>query len=293
MDKKKFKYKLLLLLGLLARWVSLEAVNVDKLNDIFTSMHSPFNYDLQLKILPGEKLDAELFICLHGMGSDSTISTVMRANPAILPFHVIAFNFPDYGRRYKEGVKTTFGTFDEIAPALFILKKCIVDGRADKVHLYGFSAGGSAALNCVAVLNSSRYDTEMQKLGIGEKEKQRILHSIQQGSVVLEVPLKSFDEIADISGDRDVRLVARRAKKNGMTPIDNIKELRNLALNCFIYFAHPDRILGNKDDAEFIKRFKDANENGRTVALIGNNSGHTAYHPELWKAYKKFVLESN
>ncbi len=77
--------------------------------------------------------------------------------------------------------------------------------------------------------------------------------------------------------------------KYGMTPIDNLKELQGLALNCFLYFAYPDKVLGNRDDAQFIKRLQNANENGQTIAIIGKNAGHTTYHPELWNAYEKFV----
>lgn len=279
-----------MLMGSLAG--SLEAANADTLNQIFTTIPNPFNYDLQLKILPSEKLDAELFICMHGMGSDSTLCEVMRSNP-IIPYHIVAFNFPDYGSRYRDNVKTTFGTFDEIAPALFVLKKCIVDGGADKIHLYGFSAGGGAIINILAVLNSNHYDKSLQKLGLGHSEKQKILQSIQEGSVILEVPLKSFDEVADTFGGGEVRLLAQRAGKNGMVPIENIKKLQGLSLNCFLYFAYPDKALGNRDDAEFIKRLQNANGNGQTVAIIGKNAGHTTYHPELWTAYEKFVNGRN
>lgn len=95
--------------------------------------------------------------------------------------------------------------------------------------------------------------------------------------------------MADTSGEKQMRLLAQRARKNGMVPIENVKEWQGLSLNCFLYFAHPDKALGNRDDAEFIKRLKSANEKGRTVAIIEKNRGHTTYHPELWKAYEKFV----
>lgn len=266
----------------------LDAIQADVLNHIFKTMSNPFNYDLQLKILPYEKTDAELFICMHGMGSDSSIAEIMRSNPSI-PFHIVAFNFPDYGLRYRDSMKSTFGTFEEIAPALFVLKKCIVDGGADKVHLYGFSAGGGAIINILAVLNGSHDDKSLQKLGIDEMGKQKILQSIEQRSVVLEAPLKSFDEVAANFGSPEIEMLAQRARKNEMTPIENIKKLSGLSLNFFLYFANPDQVLANRDDAEFIRRLQSANKNGHTVAVIGKNAGHIAYHPELWDAYKKFI----
>lgn len=279
---------LVMLTGLLTN--SLDATRADTLKHIFTTTPTPFNYNLQIKILPGEKMDAELLISMHGMGSDSIIAEVMRANPAI-PYHVLAFNFPDYGLLNKNVMKTTFGTFDELAPALFVLKKSIVDGGVNKVHLYGFSAGGGAIINILAVLNTHFYDTSLQKLGIGDSEKQKILDAIQQGSVILEVPLKSFDEITDVSGRSEVKMLAERARKNRMTPIENLNDLRGLSLNLFLYFANPDHALGNRDDNLFIERLQDANRNGHTVAIIGKASGHIAYHSELWNAYKKFVDE--
>lgn len=267
---------------------NLDAVNADAIRNIFDTTSNPFNYDLQLKILPGNKKDAELLICLHGMGGDATLCNIMRSNP-VIPYHIVAFNFPDYGLRYSNFEKTTFGTFEEIAPALFVLKKSIIDGGADKVHLYGFSAGGGAVINVLATLNSNDYDSSLKKLGIDARAKQTILKSIQQGSVVLEVPLKSFDEIVDTTHEPEIQALAERARKNGMIPIENIEKLRGLSLNVFLYFANPDKVLGNRDDAEFIKRIKDANKNGQTVAIIGRNSGHISYHPELWNAYKIFV----
>lgn len=277
---------LLLLLSIFSG--SLDAIDSDTLHRSFINTPHPFNYDLQLKVLPSEKQDAELLICMHGMGGDSSLCNIMRSNP-VIPYHIVAFNFPDYGLRYRDSHKTTFGTFDEIAPALFVLKKSIVDGKADKVHLYGFSAGGGVIVNILAVLNSNRYDPALQNLGIGEAEKQKILQAIQQGSVILEVPLKSFDEIADISSHREIQVLAQRARKNGMTPLENLKELKGLALNVFLYFAFPDSILGNRDDTEFIEKLQFANKNGQTVVIIGKNTNHIAPHPELWKAYAKFV----
>lgn len=173
----------LLSLKVLLSMASLEAVNADLLNQIFTSSLNPFSYDLELKIVPSENRDAEVFICMHGMGSDSALSVVMKSNP-VLPYHIVAFNFPDYGSRYRS-LKTTFGTFEELAPALYVLKKCIVEGGLDKVHLYGFSAGGGVIINLLAVLNANRYENSLQKLGIGDSEKEKILQSIQKGSVIL------------------------------------------------------------------------------------------------------------
>lgn len=132
----------LLILGMLITSLTpgLDAVNVNILNQIFKENLNPFNYDLQLKVLPSKNKDAEVMICMHGMGGDSSLCNVIRSNP-IIPYQIIAFNFPDYGMRYRDISKITFGTFDEIAPALFVLKKTIIDGGVDKVTCMDFPQG--------------------------------------------------------------------------------------------------------------------------------------------------------
>lgn len=270
---------------------NLQAITVQRLNEVVATTPNPFRYDLHMKMLPGAKQDAEVLICMHGMGSDYHLSEVMQSNP-VIPYHIIAFNFPDHGLHYasRDVLKTSFGTIEEVLPALYVWKRCIVDGGADKVHLYGFSAGGGAIVNALAILNSNRYDSTLKSIGIGLSEKQQILESIQKGSVILEVPLKSFDEIADLFDEREIRVLARRARQNGMVPIKNLNQLQGLSLHCFVYFTYPDEALGNRDDKEFIQRLHHVNKEGQTIAIISKTGGHTSYHPELWKAYKEFII---
>jgi len=264
--------------------VSLNAIPAERLQSTITTTKNPFNYDLHITIVPGHSQDEDVFICLHGMGSDYTLANVLRANPAI-PYHIVSFNFPDHGGQFsrKNLPSITFGTIDEILPALYVWKCCVIDGRANKIHLYGFSAGGGALINALAVLNSHRYDVQLKEIGIGIEEKQRMLESIQNGSAILEVPLKSFDEIAN----ERVQELAVRAKNNGMRPIDNLSQLQGLSIPFFVYFANPDEVLSNRDDLEYVQRLTQANQ-GPTVAVSGKG-GHLGYHKELWEAYKVFL----
>ncbi len=287
---RKMTQNVLLLLVMFVSGImpTLEGMTPEKFNDVVATSPNPFQYDLHLTMLSGAKQEAEVCICMHGMGSDYGLSKVMRSNPA-LPYHIVAFNFPDYGHTGERLLKTTFGTIDELLPALYVWKRCVVDGGADKVHLYGFSAGGGAIINGLAVLNSSGYDTILNRIGINALHKQQILKAVQKGSVILEVPLKSFDEIADQGGGWEMRALAQRARENGMTPIQNLTQLHGLALNCFVYFTHPDEAIGNRDDTEFIRRLHAVNSNGQTIPIMAQTGGHTSYHPELWEAYQKFV----
>lgn len=251
-----------------------------------SDLPNPFNYDLHVEVLPGKSQNKEVLICMHGMGSDYTIGQVVKSN-SFVPFSIVSFNFPDYGRYDSHNwMRTSFGTINEILPALYVWKNYTDEGY--NVHLYGFSAGGGVIINALAVLNNNWYDDELAKIGITLDQKQKMLETVQKGSVILEVPLKSFDEIADL-GEKRIRLLATRARKHKMCPIENLSYLKNLSLNCFVYFSNPDDALGNRDDQEFIQKLRQANQKGTTFAIIGNSEGHTAYHPELWSAYNAFL----
>lgn len=281
----KAKYARGLFLLLLFFSSPLQAVSSSLLKKLAEQPH-PFRYDLHTSVLPGKSTNQDLMIAMHGMGSDYRLGQIMRSN-SIIPYHIVSFNFPDYGSLSEQAHPSTFGTFEEIAPALFILKKFIVDGNIDKVHLYGFSAGGGALVNILSILNTHKYANELQKLGIGESERNRILSAVQKGTLILEVPLKSFDEIA--CKYHEVGDLARRARSNGLVPIDNLKGLQGLALNVFLYFNNPDHALGNRDDQKYIQLLQKANQKGKTVALIGNSGGHIAYHTDLWSAYRNYI----
>lgn len=272
--------------------INLHSVSFESLNEAMQNTPNPFPYDLHMQMLPGIYTDEEVLICLHGMGCDYTIGNTMRANPA-LPYHIISFNFPDYGKSYNDHnyLKSTFGTIDEILPALYVWKCVVVNGKASCAHLYGFSAGGGVIINMLAVLCSHRYDAELAKIGIGDAEKNQMLASIPKGSLILEAPLKSFEEIADRDGGAQMNGWARRARENGMKPIDNLTSLGSLSADYFVCFASCDAAIGNRDDQKFIERLRLTNTQGQVNAIISKSKGHTAYHPELWQTYKDYVIK--
>jgi hypothetical protein len=261
----------------------LSAVTTGKLSEMVQTTANPFPYDLHLTLFPSPVSDAEVMVAMHGMGSNYQLAEVLRPNPAI-PQQIISFNFPDFGYS-GTSLETTFGTVNEILPALYVWKQLVVDQGLDKLHLYGFSAGGGAIVNALATLNSTRYDSELKNIGIGVAEKQQILKAIQKGTVILEVPLKSFDEIAAQFNEPQIQMLAAIARKNGMTPIENLNQLQGLNLNIVVFFATPDQAVGNRDDKLFLDRLRSINK-GQTTGIIGPTGGHISYHPELWEAYK-------
>jgi hypothetical protein len=263
-------------------------------NDAFlltNSLHeesSPFDYDLHIFAVPGK--GSKTMICFHGYGGDYRIAQILKQQSKIEE-HLISFNFPDYGIRegHFDPAETTFGTINELLPAIYVLKKCIIENGIDEVVLYGFSAGGGALVNVLAVLNTSTFDHDLKKIGVSEYDKQKILDVIQKGHIIFDTPLKSIDEIIAYAGPRiELEIVAERYRKNNLIPIDSLELLDNLSLNALLHFQIPDEILSNRDDALFIERLKKCNATGTTSVVIGRDGGHGLPHPSLWSFYSQW-----
>ncbi len=115
--------------------------------------------------------------------------------PKCIESTLVSFNFPEYdiaqGRTY-DPKKATFGTIDELLPALHIMKHIVLDQDLDSIDLYGFSAGGGALVYVIKVLNSSLYDEKLRELGIGEIEKKKLLLAIEKGIVILDTAFEVY-----------------------------------------------------------------------------------------------------
>lgn len=250
--------------------------------------NSPFDYDLHLTRIPGKS--SQVMICFHGMGGDYRMAHLIKEMTKT-DETLISFNFPDHailrsGEYNLE--KTSFGTIREILPAIYVLKKCIVDENLHTVNLYGFSAGGGAIINALAALNSTIYDQDLQKIGVTAQDKQKILTAIQKGTILLDCPLKSMEETSSARGlSPEFEVIAKRYRENKMEPIDVIKQLGNLSLHVIVYFQVPDKVLSNRNDALFISRLKQTNTRGTTEVIFGKEGTHASYHPLLWEYYFK------
>ena len=216
--------------------------------------------------------EAGVMVCCHGMGGDYKVAETIRQNGA--KEHLISFDFP----------QEAYGTIDELIPLFSVLRECVVERGLNAVSLYGFSAGGGAVVNAIAVLNRTDYDKELLRVGIGEGEKKKLLGAIQNGRVILECPLKSVEEIQDKFGSLSFEDFARRYRENRLRPIDSIGDLKGLSLDVILFFQNPDEILGNRDDQMYANRLRQANE-GNTRVIIANEGTHNSHHPSLWKNY--------
>lgn len=238
----------------------------------------PFAYDLHLTLTPGDS--SKIMICAHGMGGNYTIANSINIDKTL-----VSFNFPDhdYHTRLIKARKTSFGTIDELLPFLYVIKECVIIDGNNEIDLYGFSAGGGAVVNVLAVLNTSRYDDRLKEIGIEQEEKETILQAIQKGQIILDTPLKSLEEIIAYRGPlKELTLIAKRYKKNDMIPIESLKYLQGLSLNVIVHFQNPDEVLSNRDDQLFFDTLKHYNSLGTTRLITGHDHGHSLPHPSLW-----------
>lgn len=252
---------------------------------VFAMEHS-FNYDLHLFSLPGKS--GRTMICFHGYGDSYKIAETLKTiyHPKTT---LVSFNFPEHdikeGRAY-DPEEASFGTMKELLPALYVMKKVVLDQGLDAVDLYGFSAGGGALINTIAVLNTKTHDLELKKIGIGVDEKKRLLSAIQKGVIVLDTPLKSVEEIMSLRGtSEEFEILARKYRDHDLRPIDSIRKLKGLSLTILLHFQEEDEVLSNRDDALYIERLKNAQKEGSLTVIIADEGGHMTPHLSLWEAY--------
>lgn len=259
----------------------------DHTNPITLPEKNPFSYDLGLRVIADKKNPQHFTICCHGYGHNNEIVDVVDSCNTIKG-NLISFNFPDYDiTDTDDHHASSFGSIDELLPLLYIIHYYTCTLQLPSLNLYGFSAGGGAVINALAVLNKKLYEKELANIGISQHDTQQMLRALEKGHILLDCPLKSVEEIIALHGkSANFEIMRKRYEKNNMNPIDNLKLLAGLHLNLIVHFQNPDEILSNRDDELFIQRLKQANT-GTTHVIIGSEGGHNAYHTSLWKAYKK------
>ncbi len=249
-----------------------------------------FNYDLCISTIPGK--NAKIMVCFHGYGGNCHFITELK-NTGLIDSTLVSFNFPDHDipEKLDDPNQLTFGTIAELLPALYVLKKYIIDENIHSIDLYGRSAGGGALINVIAILNTERFNDELQQIGIGCEEKKQLLIAIQNGLIILDVPLKSVEEIIDFRGSTDeLEILAKNYRDNHLRPIDTVELLHGLSLDMMIHFQESDEIISNRDDQIYIHKLTQVNE-GSTAVIIGNDGGHTGVHRSLWQFYTEKLAD--
>jgi hypothetical protein len=251
------------------------------------SATSPFDHDLHLSSIPGTS--KRVMICCHGYGGNYKIAEYIK-NLNVTDATLVSFNFPEHDiaeRTDYDHNHASFGTMKELLPALYVVKQYVIDQNLKSIDLYGFSAGGGVVINLIAVLNTKTYDAELQQIGIGEREKTKMLQAIQKGVVILDAPLKSVEEIIALrGGTEEMEVIGKNYHTHGLRPIDSLNSLKGLALHIILCFQHKDEILSNRDDNLYIERLMQVNAHGRTSVIVADDGGHSGSHVSLWSLYK-------
>jgi hypothetical protein len=248
----------------------------------------PFDYDLHLFSLPGDS--QRTIICFHGYGDNYQIAQSLK-DLYLVESTLVSFNFPEHdikqGRKYDPKT-ASFGTIHELLPALYVLKKIVLDNALNSIDLYGFSAGGGTLINVIAVLNTTTYDAELQKIGISAAEKKSLLSAIEKGIIILDTPLKSIEEIIDFRGStEEFEILAKHYKDNGLRPIDSLQWLKGLSLTILLHFQKNDEILSNRDDQLYIERLQAIQRKEKVTVILTDEGGHMTPHRLLWKVYSQ------
>lgn len=251
-----------------------------------------FSYDVNIQFYPGQHPESEIMIHCHGYGERASKARIVHKN-ANIPHHIISFNFPDAGCLQDNRNTLTFGTIQELLPLFAIIKTCVVDLALSKIHLYGFSAGGGAVINALAVLNTTAYDEDLLAIGITPMHKQLMLNAIQQGTIVLDCPLKSIEEIIALRGsDAQLELIAQQYRIHNLCPINSVAMLGGLHLDIVLYFQNPDTIISNRDDKLYYTTLLNTlNSSSRITFLEADEGGHAMYHPLLWNTYNELIMQ--
>ena len=225
--------------------------------------------------------EADVMLCAHGASMDASIIDFLKKTDRF-PFHLVSFNFPSHGPqiRKKPPEELTFGCFSELIPFFQALRQCVVGGNLDKIHLYGFSAGGGAIVNVLKILHLGLYPKELAQLQIHLEEREQILSAIQKGKIILDCPLKSVAEVS--KGQKRAPVFAHFEKiyrENRFEPITSLKGLQGLDLEILLHFQSPDTTLTNEEDLHYIKQIKQVCP--KTHFVIGDEGKHFPCLPTL------------
>lgn len=257
------------------------------------SNNPPFNYPLNLTVLKGQSNNEDVFVAIHGYGGNYTLGTTLQSYK-VIPSHLVTFDLPDHDAvdGFYDVKKSAFGTINELQPLLYILKKLAIDANIQTISLYGFSMGAGVLINTLAVLNTTRFDTQLLTLGITTEGKKAILKAIEHGWILLDSPFKSMEEInAFCKRNPTNDALTKRYRSNDFRPIDSLRRLQGLALNVIVYFEVPDEAVKNRDDDLYFQKLQQFNPNGKNIVIKGSTGGHCSYHISLWETYRKLLAK--
>jgi hypothetical protein len=246
---------------------------------------NPFSYNLDVRYSSGT--NQTVLLCNHGFGGNSQ-SVINRVRPNTSDT-IIAFNYIDHDFSHETGddTKTVIATPLEIMPLIYILKKLVVDNNISTLSLYGYALGAANIIYAIDMLTTQTHDDFLKSFNITESDKTSIMQALRKGTILLDVPFKSVEEMIAMHGPTKILQMykERAAKFNILSPLDTLGKLKNLGVTFLLFFDNKDEEFSNRYDSPFVKNLLEANSNGTNIVITTDNGGHSAIHRILWRVY--------
>ena len=255
--------------------------------------HKFFGYNLRIEhIIDNDpnlvhtKNRPTLFI--HGWGDTKGSGRLLKAYCDVLPGDIITFNFRDRGVIIPKIQHSSMGQLPDVLQALYVLKWAQNTLNLDSIDIFGYSRGGATTINMIAVLHdkTGKYDADLARIGIDQKERKKLLEIIQNGCIVLDCPLMDVKVCAEYKFNNFAQKALKALsfvshyKRDGMQAIDMAKKLNGLTLKILMHFQYNDKIVPNKREAEFYHNVS-AHNPYSTFVVLGNDGGHLHTHRTL------------
>ncbi len=229
----------------------------------------------------------------HGFGDMKNSAKLFKEFYDILPGNIITFQFHDWGPGIPWVTKSSLGQLPDVIPALLALKWAKNRLNIDGVDLYGYSRGGATILNMIYVLQANDYDAALQDVGIDKIEKKELLSLIENGSIVLDAPLRDANETAKKflgrleSGVKPVLSKISKYDPEGLQGLSSAQKMKNVRLKSLLHFQHNDTIVFNKSEGKLYSALYASNPE-TTYLVLGDEGGHIHNRQSLANAIHIF-----
>ncbi|MGE4168353.1 MAG: hypothetical protein AB7E68_02295 [Candidatus Babeliales bacterium] len=224
----------------------------------------------------------------HGWQNQQNSAKILKRYFKILPGDIITFNFPDAKTAFAPFWKSSFGQLPDVLPALYTLKHVVHELNLTAIDLFGISRGAATVVNLIALLHDDtlfkNHEKELAEIGITQQDRAHLLSVILNGSIVLDIPLRSMKDTA-----APLSLVSKvtQYKLDGLDAFENAALLGNLPLKILVHFQHKDVVVSNNNEAAYLASLAKNNLHNVYV-VMGNDGGHAHTHEALSKTVHLF-----
>ena len=224
----------------------------------------------------------------HGWQDLQGSGKILKKFCKVLPGDLILFNFPDAFPIVCPFWKSSFGQKNDVLPALYTLNYVVTKKNLDAIDLFGASRGAATIINMIALLNNQElyqhYKPDLEKIGIDNNQRIKLLQVIQNGCIVLAIPLRTLKET---KFPPFIPQYLTKWKKDGLDPMKSALLLNDLKLNILVHFQHKDKVVLNKSESQYFKNLAQQNPEN-TFLVMGNDGGHLNTQASLSKTVHSF-----